>query len=119
MYPVGNDHIMHFYFSVVVHGTNLKTEYFEKMEVKNVFKDQIEDLKEVTDMGSVSPDVCTRTFFVEVKKTDKPQREVESELGDLHISLRDRFAKDEHLGSVSHAYVAVTRCCNYYNGGVN
>ena len=122
-YPSGDEHIQFFFFHVEVHGSNLDGDYFETISLSELFGNQFESSYILENFGSVkTEDVFKITYFVKYRVRDilLDSRTVEKEeLGDIHLFIRDRFKNEKNHGDVTFVRVLMTRCCNYYNGGVN
>ena len=115
---VQEDHIPYFYFQVEVRGNNL-TEY-------NLFANRVDELFPrdkhfgnayiVENFGNVNhEEVFKITYFVKYND-NSPPRDVEQVLDGHRLWIREFFHAE--CGSED-VYVLMSRCCNYFNGGIN
>ena len=126
-----DNHIQHFYFQVEVTARNergdpLEGDVLESTDLNLLFPEHLfEWSRIVEDFGTVKKeDVFKITYIAKYRSCGPPgtARQVEAQLGDIHITIRERFkkeVKDTSNGRDVDVFVLLSRCCNYYNYGVN
>ena len=118
--PSGNTHILYFFFEVELHGDEIDYEHFDTINPADLFdEEKFASWVIVNDFGSVkTKKIFKITYFVKYRDENRDARSVEGELGDVHLTIRDRFKEEGH-GVRDSPRVLVSRCCNYYNFGIN
>jgi len=133
-YPAESDvnvHINYFLFQVEVttrteSGNPLDSEVLKSRDLIDLFPESLFEWRRIVrNFGTEEKDYVFKiAYMVKYKRQDPPKsaRQVEKLVGDHHLTVRDKF-KEEVLDTSERSdvdvVVGVSRCCNYYNGGVN
>ena len=126
-----NSHIQYFYFQVEVRtraeqGDPLEGDILELTELNDLFPDDLFEWSRIVEnFGTVKNKYLFKiTYMAKYKSRDPPEtaRQVEMRLGDSRLAIREKFKKEVYDTSGRKdvdVLVLMSRCCNYYNGGIN